>query len=193
MHNTWGDFMATAIDGLIGFFELFEPYFDTIEANAYLFLLWTLAWLAVFATVAALIYKKCLCKRFDSQLKAKDEKIAEIQTEHERQLTDKDTKIAELQAEHERQLTDKDTKIAELQVEHVKQLTAKDNEISKIQSDLDASERALIRLTVNDALKKDYDELNAYAWLAASKVPPNGKNAKTISVHTQKKSETGSD
>ena len=162
MHNTWGDFMATAIDGLIGFFELFEPYFDTIETNAYLFLLWTLAWLAVFATVAALIYKKCLCKRFDSQLKAKDEKIAEIQTEHERQLTDKDTKIAELQ------------------VEHVKQLTAKDNEISKIQSDL-------------DALKKDYDELNAYAWLAASKVPPNGKNAKTISVHTQKKSETGSD
>lgn len=162
MHNTWGDFMATAIDGLIGFFELFEPYFDTIEANAYLFLLWTLAWLAVFATVAALIYKKCLCKRFDSQLKAKDEKIAEIQTEHERQLTDKDTKIAELQ------------------VEHVKQLTAKDNEISKIQSDL-------------DALKKDYDELNAYDWLAASKVPPNGKNAKTISVHTQKKSETGSD
>ena len=180
MHNTWGDFMATAIDGLIGFFELFEPYFDTIETNAYLFLLWTLAWLAVFATVAALIYKKCLCKRFDSQLKAKDEKIAEIQTEHERQLTDKDTKIAELQAEHGRQLTDKDTKIAELQVEHVKQLTAKDNEISKIQSDL-------------DALKKDYDELNAYAWLAASKVPPNGKNAKTISVHTQKKSETGSD
>lgn len=35
--------MAAFLEGLIGFLELFKPYADTIIANWYLFLLWTLA------------------------------------------------------------------------------------------------------------------------------------------------------
>lgn len=46
--------MASLLEGIVGVLELFKPYAETIVANWYLFLLWTLAEWAIISA----IYKK---------------------------------------------------------------------------------------------------------------------------------------